>query len=223
MDCDAIAPVYRFAEYLAFGGKLQRHRLRFLEAARAARHGLVLGDGDGRFIEQLSASFPLLQTDVIELSKRMIDLAEHRVSGGNTVPSQVHFVRGDARSIPFPKASYDLFATHFFLDCFTPSDLSALVSKIKRHASPNALWIISEFRRPASFWRALHAELWLRVMYFLFRLATGLNIRRLPNHRDILIANGFELLDEETSMAQFIGSELWVYRPGGFECSPVSA
>ncbi len=214
MDCDVIASSYRTLEYLAFGGRLHRHRVRYLEAAAQARNALVLGDGDGRFSERLITRHPGLNIDSIELSRKMIAVCKHR----SAACSNLNLVHGDARTIPFPGNQYDLIATHFFLDCFSSTDVEQLVRKIAAHSVPNALWLISDFRKPPSGWRAVHAEAWLRTMYFFFRLATGLSTRSLPNHREILPRNGFSLLTQYASMGDFVCSELWQYsglRGGG--------
>jgi ubiquinone/menaquinone biosynthesis C-methylase UbiE len=206
MDCDATALWYRWLEYLVFGRRLQRHRVHFLEAARNPQHALLLGDGDGRFLEHLVAAYPRLHIDVIEKSGRMLSLAKRRLRTGK---SGLNLLQGDARQLPFPKSRYDLFATHFFLDCFSTAEVEELAGKVALHASPGARWMVSEFRLPKTFWLGMHANIWLAAMYFFFRIATGLRISTLPDHRSVLEAKGFTLLAEHTSMGQFVASELW--------------
>ena len=205
MDFDFIAPWYRFFEHLAFGRRLQKHRLFFLSAAQSARHALVLGDGDGRFLEQLALRHPLLSVDALDLSPVMTNLARQRLSG---VPS-VHFITGDARTEPLPKSSYDFIATHFFLDCFTNGELNDLIGRLARHAAADARWVVSEFQRPDALLPGWHAALWLKAMYFFFRLTAGLATRTLPNYRPLLTAYGFVLAAEHSSRTQLICSELW--------------
>ena len=204
MGFDAIAPAYRFFEYAAFRGKLQRHRLRFLAQANTASRALVLGDGDGRFLEQLAAQNPQLTIDAIDASGAMIRLAKKRIHNA-------HFLQGDARSVEFPARRYDLIATHFFLDCFSAEDLTALATKIARHAAPEARWLVSEFCQPPDGLFRIHAALWLRAMYVFFRLVAGLEASRLPPYRETLQAAGFQLADQHRSTSQLICSELWIY------------
>ncbi|MDQ2712782.1 MAG: class I SAM-dependent methyltransferase [Acidobacteriota bacterium] len=205
MDCDAIAPWYQILEYLAFGRRLEQHRFRFLSSAARAQKALVLGDGDGRFLKRFASAYPSLRIDSIEISSAMSALSKSSV--GNS--ANVRLMQGDARIFSFPQTDYDFIATHFFLDCFAEADLEALVCKVAEHALPEALWIVSEFRKPAGFWRGLHAELWLRTMYLFFRFMTGLQTSKLPDHRRILQAHGFVLIEGEASMGQFVCSELW--------------
>jgi ubiquinone/menaquinone biosynthesis C-methylase UbiE len=207
MNCDAIAPVYRFCEYAVFGQRLQRHRTRFLEAARHRRRALILGDGDGRFASQLHRINADLVFDSIDLSERMLAEARRRVADQSQPDSQ--WVCGDARELPFPRSHYDLIATHFFLDCFSTRDVEILVRKIAQHADSGALWLISEFQRPRGFWRGLHADLWLGIMYRFFRVATGLKAQSLPDYHHVLKQHGFTLLEKEASMGELVCSELW--------------
>lgn len=211
MNCDAIAPLYRVIEYLAFGGRLQRHRLHFLHAAEGRKNALVLGDGDGRFSKELIESYPGMTLDSIDLSPRMLELARERIEVGASSTPGVRLICGDALRQSFPQASYDLIATHFFLDCFTAAEVESLIEKLSRHAAPGTVWLITDFRKPAGFWRGLHAGLWLRVMYFFFRIFTKLEVRQLPEHRGILRKHGLHLLAEEASMGQLVCSELWQF------------
>ena len=206
MGFDAIAPWYRFCEQLAFGGRLQKHRLRFLDAARSASHALVLGDGNGRFLEQLALHHPQLPVDAIDLSPVMCKLAAQRLGRH---PHDVRFITADARIVPFAPDAYDLIATHFFLDCFPSAELPDLIDRVARHASPNACWIVSEFRKPNGLLRGWHAALWLKVMYFFFQIAAGLQTRTLPDYRRALACNGFVLIAEHASRTKLISSELW--------------
>ncbi len=205
MDFDSIAPWYRFFEHLAFGGRLQKHRLYFLNAAQSARHALVLGDGDGRFLEQLALSYPSLPVDAIDLSRIMTKLTRRRLSGSK----HVQLITADARTEPLPHRTYDFIATHFFLDCFTNRELNDLLERVAQHAAPEARWIVSEFRRPDALLPCWYAAVWLKAMYFFFRLTAGLQTRTLPDYRPMLTAHGFVLAAEHSSRAQLICSELW--------------
>lgn len=211
MNCDAIAPLYWFFEYLAFGGRLQRHRLLFLRAAEGRKSALVLGDGDGRFSKELIKSYPNMALDSIDSSPRMLELARERIEASAHNASGVRLICGDALRQSFPQASYDLIATHFFLDCFTAAEVESLIEKLSTHAVPGTVWLITEFHKPSDFWRGLHAGLWLRVMYFFFHIFTRLEVRQLPGHRGILRRHGLQLLAEEASMGNLVCSELWKF------------
>ena len=211
MGFDLVAPVYQFLEYTAFGSRLQRRRTHYLERVKSSQFALVLGDGDGRFLEELLAVNAAVQVDSVDMSRRMTAIARERIERrfGSAGVKRVRCIEGDARLTHFPRTSYDLIATHFFLDCFTDGELATLVERIAKVAAPGACWIVSEFRQPQAGMAAIHARLWLWAMYTFFRVTAGLKTRQLPDHRSTLSGNGFRLIAENASRFQLIGSELW--------------
>src|SRR5260370_31911916 len=110
MNGGRIAPLYRWIEYAAFGRALQRRRVALLPEVADARHVLVLGDGDGRFLEKLVHQNPRACVDYVDLSGRMLELARERVG-----TELVTYHQADALEIALPERGYDLIGTHFFL------------------------------------------------------------------------------------------------------------
>ncbi len=211
MGFDLVAPVYQFLEYTAFGSGLQRRRTHFLERVKSSRFALVLGDGDGRFLEELLAANAAVQVDSVDMSRRMTAIARDRLARrfGSACGERVRFIEADARAVRIPRTSYDLVATHFFLDCFTDGELAPLVERIANVSAPGACWIVSEFRQPRAGMAAVHARLWLWAMYTFFRVTAGLKTRQLPDYSSMLRSNGFTLIEQNASRFQLIGSELW--------------
>ena len=178
MNADPLARWYRWLEYAAFGGALRKRREAFLFELGDPQKVLVLGDGDGRFLQLFTALYPNASVDAVELSPKMIELAQARA------PSVV-FHQADAREFPFA-GQYDLAAAHFFFDCFETDELRALLSRIR-----TTTWLVSEFcgtgwRRPI-----------VRALYFFFRLTTGLRVTSLPDHRTVLEQLGFRIEKEQ--------------------------
>jgi ubiquinone/menaquinone biosynthesis C-methylase UbiE len=205
MNCDRIAPVYELFEKAAFGGKLQRHRVTYLEAAKGGRFVLVLGDGDGRFTEALATAYPELEIDSIEMSAGMVSEARGRLGS----KSGVRVIRDDALRVCLRQAHYDTVFTHFFLDCFEADDVSELVRRVSEAIRPGAVWVVSDFREAESGWRKLYTRAWLEIMYRFFRCATGLKTRRLPEYGAAFARAGFVKRGEQVSMGGLIASELW--------------
>jgi len=199
MNCDSIARWYRWMEYAAFGNTLQQRRTAFLADVADARRALVLGDGDGRFLSRLVEQSALAQIDYVDLSRRMLELAQARAGTG-----RVTYHQADALEIALPERGYDLIVTHFFLDCFDESTVEALVDRVAVAACPHARWLVSEFRR--TWWsRPLLASL-----YFFFRITTGLKTRCLIDHRPVLMRHGFRMVRGESAWRGLLSSELWV-------------
>jgi ubiquinone/menaquinone biosynthesis C-methylase UbiE len=179
-------------EYAAFGGGLRRRREAFLFELGNPRHVLVLGDGDGRFLQVVCALYPQAHVDAVDSSSRMIELARRRVG------DRVTFHCLDARE--FSGGEYDLAAAHFFFDCFETEELSKMLERVRTRT-----WLVSEFRKTR--WSGPI----LRALYFFFRLTTGLRVTSLPDHRAILAGLGFRPERNETSLAGLLASELWVH------------
>lgn len=196
MNCDRIARWYRWFEYAGFGRALERRREAFLRDVSDARRVLTLGDGDGRALAALLAVAPHVCVDYIDVSARMLELA--RACAGTE--HVVNYRCDDARAAPLPAAEYDLIVTHFFLDCFDETDLELLIARMADAATPQARWLISEFRGNG----------WLvQALYFFFSLTTGLRTGRLVDHHPLLKRHGFHLVRREDAWRGLLASELW--------------
>lgn len=190
MNCDRIASWYRWLEYAAFGGALRRRREAFLFELGDPQKVLALGDGDGRFLQAFAALYPRAQIEVVDVSARMIELAQARVP-------RAAFHLADAREFEYLE-KYDLAVGHFFFDCFETDELEALLSRIHTNA-----WLVSEFRRTAWSWPIL------RGLYLLFRVSTGLRVTSLPDHRVLLSSLGYHMANEQRALCGLLVSELW--------------
>jgi SAM-dependent methyltransferase len=199
MNCDQIAPHYWWIELLGMGRTLERRRRWFLPKLGNARRALVLGDGDGRFLRDLLRQNPVVHADYVDLSGRMLELARQKAGVDRVVYRQA-----DALAAEFAPDEYDLIATHFFFDCFGEGDLVVLIGRIATSAKPRVQWVVSEFC-DSSF----AARLLVRALYLFFRITTGLKNRSLVDHRPILSANGFRLIEASQTRGGLVISELW--------------
>jgi ubiquinone/menaquinone biosynthesis C-methylase UbiE len=198
MNADRIARLYRWLEYATFGNTLQQRRTAFLTEVANARRVLVLGDGDGRFLEKLVEHNPQAHVHYIDLSGRMLELARARAGTG-----RITYHQADALEIALPERGYDLIVTHFFLDCFDEPAAAALVERVTRAACPNAQWLVSEFRRTR--W----SPPLLAALYLFFRMTTGLKTRRLIDHHPLLARAAFRITRTESAWFGLLASELW--------------
>lgn len=199
MNCDWIAPHYWWIERLGMGRTLERRRRCFLAQLGNARRALVLGDGDGRFLGELLRRNPVVHADYVDLSSGMLELARQKAG-----VDRVAYKQADARKLELARCEYDLIATHFFFDCFGPQELEALISRIAAAATPGARWVVSEFCT-----EKIAARMLVRALYLFFRIATGLRNQSLVDHRPILSAQGFRLIDVCRSRGGLVVSELW--------------
>jgi ubiquinone/menaquinone biosynthesis C-methylase UbiE len=210
MNCDGIAPYYQTLERLSFGGWLAHTRCAFLAEASTARHALLCGDGDGRYLARLLRANPRVEVDYVELSEKMVDLARRRVVAlGLEALARVRFIVCDARNFTGRSGGYDLIVTHFFLDCFSDAELELLVPQLMQYGKPGAKWIVSEFREAES---GL-ARWWTRgivsALYGGFRLFTDLRLTRLPAYELALTRAGGHRCAQERFLGGLLQASLW--------------
>ena len=212
MNFDLVAKPYEAMERITFGGALERCRTALLSELPAPARALLIGEGDGRFLQRFVHRFPQTHVDVVERSAAMIARAQSR----NDFHQNVRFHCADVLSTDL-RGPYDLVVTHFVLDVFTAEEVTALAAKI-RDAAPNCTWSLSEFRickKPAIARAASKACIW--VMYAFFRVAAGVRVMAVPEYRRVLQDQGFTRVDTRQAWRGFLSSELWTTSP---TCSP---
>jgi ubiquinone/menaquinone biosynthesis C-methylase UbiE len=193
---DRVAGIYQLLEYVAFGRTLEAARFRYLERLKDCRQILVVGEGDGRVLQRLLRLAPHASVRCIDSSAAMLARAERRLD--HPARARVSFECADARTVAVPAMAYDAVVTMFVLDCFSPVEVVRLVERLAGGLRPDGLWLFSDFSIPASGWRRLRAELWVRCLYAFFRWQTGLAVRELPPSEEILRDAGFRVLESTT-------------------------
>jgi hypothetical protein len=203
---DPVARPYRWLEYMSFGPWLGRCRNAQLVHLSGARHALLLGDGDGRFLARLLAANPTLTADVVDSSQAMLTLLEGRCGPEACRRVRLHYA--DAL-VWKPTGSYDLIVSHFFLDCFSPQQLEQLFASVLPHALPGAQWVISEFAIPSNAFAAYLARGIIGLLYRAFGLLTGLPVRALPDYATPLLRRGLAPAHDRRYLAGLLCSQIW--------------
>jgi ubiquinone/menaquinone biosynthesis C-methylase UbiE len=186
---DRLARIYRPLEYGAFGRDLERARFCFLKKLRDCHAILVLGEGDGRCLEQLVRAAPDAQVDCLDFSPAMLARAEARLPAD--ARARVTFRPADLLTAVLPDKNYDAVVTLFFLDCFTAEQTTEIVHRIAASLRPGARWLWADFALPPRGPARLRARLWLAVLYAFFRWQTTLSARVLPPAEELIAAAGF--------------------------------
>jgi SAM-dependent methyltransferase len=216
---DRLAGLYRWLEWLAFGRTLERARFSFLEELRDCRSILLLGEGDGRCLARLVRIAPQAQIHCVDASGAMLARAAARLAGASrdigAAGPRVTFEHGDILTTPLASNRYDGVATFFFLDCFTPSQVDAIVADVRRSLTPDARWLFADFALPAGGFARWRARVCLAGMYAFFRWQTGLAATQLPPSEDALRRHGWHPIAEHTFRGGFVRSA--VYQPARTE------
>jgi hypothetical protein len=211
-----LAGPYRWLEYATFGPWLSWARSAFLPQLSACRHGLVFGDGDGRFTARLLRANTDIHIDAVDASPAMLSALVRRA--GPHHARRVRTQLADARAWqPNSRRSsdrpYDAIFTHFFLDCLTTEEVQSLAATVRNVAAPSAVWVVSDFAIPPGWFGSTVTRPLIWALYRAFGWLTDLGVRNLPDHHSALGATGFILHDRRTWLGGLLASELWCSAP----------
>jgi len=140
----------------------------------------------------------------------MLQLARKRLE--REWPERAHSVRflhQDITSWIAPEHHYDLLVTHFFLDCFAETQLTAIVSKLARTTTGSGCWLLADFCVPAERVARLPAQVWLAVMYQFFRVTARIDARQLIDPTPFMRGEGFALAGQHSFRKGMLKSEMW--------------
>jgi len=204
---DRLAFAYEWLEWIAFGSELETARFCHLDHLRDCQRALILGEGDGRFLERLVRRFPALRVDCVDASGAMLAKAKGRLTVEER--RRVTFRHEDALSAEFDPGVYDAVVTMFFLDCFSTDELQGLIDRVTAALQEDASWLCADFALPLRGWRRWRAALWLRGMYLFFQWQTQLSARRLPPMEGLLRSAGWEVQSRKTLQADLLCSAVF--------------
>jgi len=232
MSFDALAPHYRWMEFVLAGNKLQRCRTAFLTQVAGRKRVLIVGEGNGRFLLACRRTLKHARIICLDASVRMLALAKARLQSSGLGLDGIEFIHADALGWEAPAAAFDLIVTHFFLDCFRPEQLERILALLAGAATLDAAWLLADFQVPPAGLRRYRALLIHRAMYLFFRYATRLPAWSLTVPDTFLEAHGFALRQRRLSEWGLLRSDRWergdsakplrhpVKRPNDFEHRP---
>ncbi|WP_411825281.1 class I SAM-dependent methyltransferase [Luteolibacter sp. AS25] len=228
MNFDRIAPFYELVEVLFAGGMLQKCRTEFLDDLEPPRNVLILGEGNGRFLNELLLRFPDSRVTCVDGSSEMIRLAAERLRKNGLGGCSVKFIHQDIAKWEPAERGFDLLVVHFFLDCFERAEIRSIVEKLKIAAKSNAILLLSDFQEPAGFLRGKLSRVLLSCLYRFFGFTAGVRTRRIISPDEILVENGFNEVDRRLSVFNLLTARKWkqgqpegeIYRKDVFRGSP---
>ena len=208
MSFDLLAPHYGWMEFVLAGPRLQRCRTTWIGRLAGCQHLLVAGVGHGPALATVLRMHPHLRVTCVDASAGMLAHAQRSAKRAGADLTRLTFVQA---SLPDwrPAEKFDAVATHFFLDCFPPAQLAAVIGCLAAATTPEARWIVSDFAVPDRGLRRLRARAVHALMYRFFRVVTRLPARRLTRPDPLLEQAGFRLLGRRTTEWGLLQADLW--------------
>ena len=205
---DRLARPYGWLERSLFRGHLQRARLALLGDLPETKHALVLGDGDGRLLEQLCRAQPRCRVTSVDQSGQMLRRQRQRLERVGA-SDRVEWVHADARDFRPTASQYDLIVTAFFLDCFSRQELPSLLEQWLDGVRSGGVLYFVDFVQPRSGWRRSRAAGYLAIMHRVFRWQTGLPNRSLVDLIAVLDERPISLIKSTRHNHEMIVSRLY--------------
>lgn len=192
---DALAPIYQALETCLFGRTLQRARVALLDRLPESKTALVLGDGNGRFLEQLCLAQTHCLVTSVDQSEGMLQAQRKRVARVHA-EDRVLFLCRDARTFQPQTESFELITCPFFLDCFTQQELVDCLPKWISGLRPGGHFYFVDFIKPESGWRHHQAAVYEPLMHWFFRWQT-----ELPNQKLVDFDSVFDTVFDQQNLS----------------------
>lgn len=209
MSFDTLAPHYRWMELLLAGNLLQQCRTCLLPQVSEARHILILGEGNGRFLAACSRQLPSSTITCVDASARMLALARDRLDRSGLNTHRIEFVHADILEWTPPPDTFDLVVTHFFLDCFRPDQVNRIIARLANAALPRASWLLAEFQIPPAGPARHRARLIHWLLYKFFRAFTRIPACSLTPPDQFLGIHRFRLAERKVIDWGLLRSDRW--------------
>jgi ubiquinone/menaquinone biosynthesis C-methylase UbiE len=205
MSFELLAPHYTWMEAVLAGRLLQRCRITWLEELAGCDRVLIAGVGHGHFLRALARRFPKCEIVSVDASAGMLARACLGARGN----SRLQFVQAALPEWRPDPESFDAVVTHFFLDCFAPDELDAVVEALAHAAKSRAKWLITDFAIPPRGWKRHRARAIHTAMYSFFRPVAGVKAREVTPPDTLLRAQGFALSGRKNREWGLIQADLW--------------
>lgn len=168
---------------------------RYFPAGEDALRVLDLGTGPAVSAIALAEAEPGLRVVGVDYSAGMLARARPRVEASRA-RDRIELVRADARSLPFPDASFDAATGHSFL--YLVPEREKVLAEVRRVLRPGGRLVLLEPRQGGRFdpLHALRRDPRFALSMLLWRMASGIEGRFQPEELAALIAGaGFRVVD----------------------------
>jgi len=179
--------------------KAQVYLLRFIPANAAV---LIVGGGSGWILEEIAKIRPSgLRITYVEVSSKMMALAQKRNAGGNDVV----FINNAVENISFSQ-DFDAVITAFLFDSFSDKTMQDVFGHIHSLLKPGGFWLYSDFKLTETWWqRAM-----LKTMLRFFRLVCHIEASKLPDVDHQFEMHQYTIVEDQAFFNDFIISRVYM-------------
>ena len=217
MTFNRVANSYQWMEKIVFRNDLEKARNFHVSLVRDAESILLLGDGDGKFLEKIFEIGTDAQILSVDSSSEMIRLSQSKI---HKTGLDVRYVCQDLKYFEFTENfKPDLIFAHFFLDCFTENEVILIVNRLSKWCPKSTKLVISDFFLPrkGSF-SGIYRNILTYIMIRFFRLFCRISAKKLPNIPKIMRSTGWTCTAHKSLKDGFINS--WVWEVEGYSKRP---
>ena len=200
-----IAPLYQIGEFLCFRNLLQESRIQFTDNLTFPKFVLLLGEGRGYFLKSLLSLNKKCFVTVVESSSVMIRYQKSIIPKKDL--DRVYFKNISLENF-YSNKKFDLVCSFYFWDCFSIGEINFLLPRVVKVLSDRGYWINADFV-DLGFKDNKINFLKLRIMYFLFKIFTGIKASKVAPFKNHAEANSLYLRDSKEIQTKFIKSELF--------------
>ncbi len=195
---DLVAGMYDNLAKLFIGQSLRKAQIHCLHFIPSTATVLIAGGGTGWILEEIAQIHQKgLRIDYVDISEKMISLAQQRNYGDNEVnfihQSIIHLVNN---------TEYNVIITPFFFDNFTEETTRSVFALLHQKLKPNGTWLYTDFQiiNKSSHWQKTA----LFVMYSFFRIVCRIEAKKLPDVASQFASHQYQLTESKTFLRQFI-------------------
>jgi ubiquinone/menaquinone biosynthesis C-methylase UbiE len=194
MNFDPVTSYYDQLARLVFGQTFLKAQTSHFDTITRDSKVLIVGGGTGWILEKLPENCD--QITYIEPSVKMIRKAMQR-----SCPIPVKFIQEPIQNCQLDQV-YDIIITNFFFDMFDDLHGFEIARMLYTSLKSNGIWIITEFEKGVNWWQ----RSMLYTMYLFFSLTTGIQVRKLPAWKEMMIKLGMEPKNTKSYFGKFISA-----------------